>query len=151
MVIRLSILVIIRSLMLFFEDVWLLSYDLLSFLGVEINLRIIFDIYSLVFFFTVILISFVIFFYRQYYIDGENSLLKFFILLRGFVMSIVFLIFSPNFVFLLLGWDGLGVTSYLLVIYYLNYKSSVAGILTFLVNRLGDIFFLFLYLFFFFL
>lgn len=127
--------------MLFFEDVWLLSYDLLSFLGVEINLRIIFDIYSLVFFFTVILISFVIFFYRQYYIDGENSLLKFFILLRGFVMSIVFLIFSPNFVFLLLGWDGLGVTSYLLVIYYLNYKSSVAGILTFLVNRLGDIFF----------
>jgi len=60
-----------------------------------------------------------------------------------FVVSMCLLIISPNLLIILLGWDGLGLTSYLLVVYYLNYSRSIAGILTFLVNRLGDIFFLF--------
>ena len=39
---------------------------------------------------------------------------------------------------ILLGWDGLGLVSYLLVIYYQNLKSYGAGMLTVLSNRIDD-------------
>ena len=54
-------------------------------------------------------------------------------------MSMGLLILSPNLIRLLLGWDGLGVTSYLLVIFYQRKKSYRAGILTALTNRMGDV------------
>ena len=42
-----------------------------------------------------------------------------------FVVSMMFLIISPNVISILLGWDGLGLVSYLLVIYYQNVRSYV--------------------------
>nr|ABD85303.1 NADH dehydrogenase subunit 5 [Idotea baltica] len=54
------------------------------------------------------------------------------------VFSMFFLVFSLNFVSILLGWDGLGIVSYILVIYYQNEKSSAAGMITALSNRIGD-------------
>jgi len=56
-----------------------------------------------------------------------------------FVLSIILLIISPNLISILLGWDGLGLVSYCLVIYFQNIKSFRAGILTALSNRIGDV------------
>lgn len=50
----------------------------------------------------------------------------------------MFLIIRPRLIRIILGWDGLGLVSYLLVIYYQNYKSYSAGIVTCLTNRIGD-------------
>jgi NADH-ubiquinone oxidoreductase chain 5 len=54
-------------------------------------------------------------------------------------MSIIALIISPNIIRILLGWDGLGLVSYALVIYYQNVKSYNAGMVTALSNRIGDV------------
>lgn len=51
----------------------------------------------------------------------------------------ILLIIRPNLIRILLGWDGLGLVSYCLVIYYQNVKSYNAGMLTALSNRIGDV------------
>ena len=56
-----------------------------------------------------------------------------------FVLSMNLLIFIPRLPALLLGWDGLGIVSFALVIYYQNVKSLGAGMLTVLANRIGDV------------
>ena len=70
---------------------------------------------------------------------NEKFFSRFIILVFFFIISIYLLILSPNLISLLLGWDGLGVTSYLLVIFYQRNKSYNAGILTAITNRLGDV------------
>jgi len=64
---------------------------------------------------------------------------RFTILVLLFILSINLLIFLPHFIILLLGWDGLGIVSFILVIYYQNSKSLGAGIITALTNRIGDV------------
>lgn len=80
--------------------------------------------------------------YRKRYIRSEINLNRFIILVLLFVLCILLLIISPNIIRILLGWDGLGLISYCLVIYYQNIKSYNAGILTALSNRIGDVFIL---------
>ncbi len=76
------------------------------------------------------------------YIKGDVNLHRFVLTVILFVLSINFLIFIPRLISLLLGWDGLGLVSFCLVIYYQNRKSLAAGILTVLINRVGDCFIL---------
>lgn len=76
------------------------------------------------------------------YIRTEKFSVRFHILVIAFVFSMFLLILRGNLLSCLLGWDGLGVSSYLLVIYYYNPKAYNAGIVTAITNRLGDAFFL---------
>lgn len=73
------------------------------------------------------------------YMHGEPYMKRFIYLVFFFVVSINILIYSGNLITVLLGWDGLGLTSFLLVIYYQNSYSLGAGLITVLTNRLGDV------------
>lgn len=101
-----------------------------------------FDYVSCLFISMVLLIRGSIIFYSFYYIEREFYKSRFFYLISLFVFSILFLILCPNFFCMLLGWDGLGLISYCLVIYYQNLKSYSSGIITALTNRVGDVFIL---------
>jgi len=87
----------------------------------------------------VLLISSLVIYYRKEYISEDCNINRFIILVLIFVMSIILLIISPNLISILLGWDGLGLVSYCLVIYFQNVKSYNAGMLTALSNRIGDV------------
>nr|QJD22450.1 NADH dehydrogenase subunit 5 [Haustorioides koreanus] len=102
-------------------------------------MSMIFDWMSLMFLSTVFLVSGSICAFSAHYMKEEKNFIRFMLLLLSFVASMVLLIISPNMVSILLGWDGLGLTSYALVIYYQNESSASAGMLTVLSNRIGDV------------
>nr|QJF46458.1 NADH dehydrogenase subunit 5 [Hydrelia parvulata] len=116
-----------------------LEWELISFNSVSIVMSILLDWMSLLFMMFVSLISSVVIYYSKSYMSSELNLMRFIILVLLFVFSMMLLIISPNIISILLGWDGLGLVSYLLVIYYQNLKSYNAGMLTALSNRIGDV------------
>jgi NADH-ubiquinone oxidoreductase chain 5 len=93
---------------------------------------------SLLFIGFVFIISSLVIVYSDDYMFGDLNIIRFILLVLMFVVSIVFLIVSPNLISFLLGWDSLGLVSYLLVIYYQNVRSYGAGMLTVLSSRIGD-------------
>lgn len=96
--------------------------------------------YIVIFALVVFTITINIFFYRNYYISYSKFTLFFSVIKIRFVLSMILLIFRNNLILLFIGWDGLGITSYFLVVFYQNWKSQNAGIITILSNRLGDSF-----------
>nr|YP_010134466.1 NADH dehydrogenase subunit 5 [Heortia vitessoides]QWM93956.1 NADH dehydrogenase subunit 5 [Heortia vitessoides] len=119
-----------------------LEWELISFSSMSIVMSILLDWMSLLFIMFVSLISSVVIFYSKSYMSSDLNLNRFIILVLLFVFSMILLIISPNIISILLGWDGLGLVSYCLVIYYQNVKSYNAGMLTALSNRIGDVFIL---------
>nr|YP_010954765.1 NADH dehydrogenase subunit 5 [Falcicornis taibaishanensis]WMW30150.1 NADH dehydrogenase subunit 5 [Falcicornis taibaishanensis] len=119
-----------------------LEIEMVSINSTSIVMSILFDWMSLLFASFVLFISSMVIFYSQEYMEGDLMINRFIMLVVMFVASMLLLIFSPNLISILLGWDGLGLVSYCLVIYYQNIKSFNAGMLTALTNRLGDVAFL---------
>lgn len=70
--------------------------------------------------------------------DARHSSGRFGHILLLFVFSIAALVLIPDFPGVLLGWDGLGLSSFFLVIYYQDSVSLVSGLITGLTNRVGD-------------
>nr|YP_010958809.1 NADH dehydrogenase subunit 5 [Crypsiptya coclesalis]WNB40557.1 NADH dehydrogenase subunit 5 [Crypsiptya coclesalis] len=119
-----------------------LEWEIISFNSLSIVMSVLLDWMSLLFMMFVLMISSVVIYYSKSYMSSELNLNRFIILVLLFVFSMVLLIISPNIISILLGWDGLGLVSYCLVIYYQNVKSYNAGMLTALSNRIGDVFIL---------
>lgn len=105
--------------------------------------HVIIDVYSTIFLSFIFLISIVVVFYRWFYIEGDLNMVRFIFIVLLFVGSIGLLVISPSILGIIFGWDGLGVTSFLLVIYYNNISSLRSGLVTIYINRVGDICLLF--------
>nr|AWV83361.1 NADH dehydrogenase subunit 5 [Platypleura kaempferi]AWV84479.1 NADH dehydrogenase subunit 5 [Platypleura kaempferi] len=105
----------------------------------NIYMTLIFDFMSMIFFSTVSFISSIVILYSGDYMKEEKFIDRFIYIVMMFVLSMMLLILSPNMISLIIGWDGLGLVSYCLVIYYQNNLSNNAGMLTALMNRIGDV------------
>nr|WMV00187.1 NADH dehydrogenase subunit 5 [Kikihia angusta] len=122
-----------------YNYMFMLEWMILSINSCNIYMTMIFDFMSTMFLSTVMFISSVVVLYSGMYMNNDKFINRFIYIVLGFVMSMVLLIISPNMMSIIIGWDGLGLVSYCLVIYYQNLYSNNAGMLTALMNRVGDV------------
>nr|YP_009732582.1 NADH dehydrogenase subunit 5 [Idiocerus salicis]QHS71301.1 NADH dehydrogenase subunit 5 [Idiocerus salicis] len=137
----LSMILFSMSLFLGYKNmIYFLEYNLYFFNSVSLCYLIFLDWISLSFISVVFFISSMVLFYSMQYMGYMSySSIRFLFLVLLFVFSMFLMIMSPNLMSILLGWDGLGLVSYCLVIYYSSTKSYLAGLITCLTNRLGDV------------
>nr|YP_009485767.1 NADH dehydrogenase subunit 5 [Urostylis flavoannulata]AVZ00902.1 NADH dehydrogenase subunit 5 [Urostylis flavoannulata] len=141
------IILLLFSLSLFFiftvflktDTVLFLDWDVLFMNSSSLTMTLLLDWMSLLFMSCVLMISSMVILYSKDYMFNDKFKIRFLILVLLFIISMFFLIISPNMISILLGWDGLGLVSYCLVIYFGNYKSYNAGMMTILINRVGDV------------
>nr|UEK24891.1 NADH dehydrogenase subunit 5 [Kolla paulula] len=127
-------------LFVFSNYVLMLEWKLFSLNSVSMYYLLIIDWVSLFFCFVVMFISSMVILYSVNYIGvGSYMSNRFLFIVIMFILSMILMIMSPNMISIMLGWDGLGLVSYCLVIYYMSIKSYLAGLITCLTNRLGDI------------
>nr|APX40051.1 NADH dehydrogenase subunit 5 [Psylliodes cupreatus] len=118
---------------------YIIEYNLIILNSVNFVYIILMDWMSTMFMSFVLFISSMVILYSEEYMGQDLNKDRFILLVVMFVISMMMMIISPNLVSILLGWDGLGLVSYCLVIYYQNIKSFNAGMLTALSNRVGDV------------
>nr|YP_004123383.1 NADH dehydrogenase subunit 5 [Cephalothrix sp. SCS-2010]ADD62176.1 NADH dehydrogenase subunit 5 [Cephalothrix sp. SCS-2010] len=124
---------------MYYGKVYIFDWSLFEHFPFDVNMSFVFDWLGMSFSCLVLFISASVMFFSSSYMSNDENLRRFVWLVLLFVMSMNLLVFIPNLIAILLGWDGLGLVSFLLVIYYQNYKSFSAGMLTVLMNRVGDV------------
>ncbi len=86
-------------------------------------------------------VGFLIHLFASWYMDGEAHFNRFFSYLNLFVASMLILVLANNLLLMYLGWEGVGICSYLLIGYYYdNRANGRAAMKAFTVTRVGDVF-----------
>ncbi len=84
-------------------------------------------------------VGFLIHIYSTGYMSHEGGYYRFFSYLNLFMFFMLILVLAANYVLLFVGWEGVGLASYLLIgFYFLKKSASDAGKKAFIVNRIGD-------------
>ncbi|HEF8784205.1 TPA: NADH-quinone oxidoreductase subunit L [Providencia alcalifaciens] len=86
-------------------------------------------------------VGFLIHVYASWYMRGEEGYSRFFTYTNLFIASMVVLVLADNMMLMYLGWEGVGLCSYLLIgFYYTNPENGKAAMKAFFVTRIGDVF-----------
>ncbi|AOR59475.1 NADH-quinone oxidoreductase subunit L [Pectobacterium parmentieri] len=86
-------------------------------------------------------VGFFIHLFASWYMRGEEGYSRFFAYTNLFIASMVVLVLADNLLLMYLGWEGVGLCSYLLIgFYYTNPKNGAAAMKAFIVTRVGDVF-----------
>jgi NADH-quinone oxidoreductase subunit L len=88
-------------------------------------------------------VGFLIHVYSVGYMSHEKAFARYFVYLNLFTFAMLLLVLGNNFLIMFVGWEGVGLCSYLLIGYWYEKKSAAdAGKKAFIVNRVGDFGFL---------
>ncbi|HYG77563.1 MAG TPA: NADH-quinone oxidoreductase subunit L [Planctomycetota bacterium] len=78
--------------------------------------------------------------YSMGYMSHDPGIARFFAYLNLFLFAMILLVLGDNLIMLFVGWEGVGLCSYLLIgFWYEDGKNAAAGMKAFIVNRIGDL------------
>ncbi len=127
---------------LFFKPNQPLHASLLTWIAVgelDISISLVLDALSMWMVLFISVISALIFIYATGYMHKDEGFARFFIYFHLFLGSMMLLVLGDNPIIMFLGWEGVGVCSYLLVGYYFKDKKNItAANKAFFLNRIGD-------------
>jgi NADH-quinone oxidoreductase subunit L len=111
--------------------------------GFHADFAFAFDQLTLIMLLVVTGVGFLIHLYSAGYMAHEEGYWRFFAYLNLFMFFMLTLVLAENFLLMFVGWEGVGLASYLLIGFYFTRDSAAkAGIKAFVVNRIGDFGFL---------
>ncbi len=112
---------------------WIFGGDL------TVNLAFLIDPLTCIMLLVVTGVGFLIHLYSVGYMHGEEGFTRFFTYMNLFMVSMLLLVMGNNYLVLFIGWEGVGLCSYLLIGYYYDRVSAAkAATKAFVVNRIGD-------------
>lgn len=104
------------------------------------DLEILINVWNFLFLFMVLMIRITVIIFSFSYMRSLR-VRNFIFLYVGFIIRILWLVINNNFYWIIFGWDGLGVVSFLLIVFYINHERINNGLFTLFQNRIGDLFF----------
>ena len=105
----------------------------------QADMALLVDPLSAIMLFFVCGVGFLVHLYAVGYMHGDPGYWRFFTYLNLFMMSMLILVLADNYLLMFVGWEGVGLCSYLLIgFWYERPAASQAGKKAFLVNRIGD-------------
>ncbi len=111
--------------------------------ALRIEAGLVLDRLAMVMVMVVLFVGFLIHLYSVDYMRGDAGYRRFFVCLNLFVFFMLVLVLGDNLVVTFVGWEGVGLCSYLLIgFWYEKTPASDAGRKAFIVNRIGDFGFL---------
>jgi len=123
---------------------YLSLYSWLTFKTISVPVEFLFDSLSLTMAVVVCLISFVVHIYSTDYLREDPHIVRFLATLSLFTFFMLILVSAGNFVQLFFGWEGVGITSYLLInFWHTRVQANKAALKALFLNRIGDLSLLF--------
>jgi NADH-quinone oxidoreductase subunit L len=105
----------------------------------HINVAALVDPLSSVMLLVVTVVSFLIFVYSNGYMEHDHGFARFFTWLSLFVFAMLILVMADNYLLMFVGWEGVGLCSYLLIGFWFERPEPyVAAKKAFVMNRIGD-------------
>lgn len=128
---------------LFFFDYKTLIFFPLYYVSFDISL--VNDYISTLFLRILLFISASVLVFSKYYMKNKPFFKRFILLMVCFIIRMCWVIICPMSIFMLLGWDGLGIFSFLLVCFYKAERRWSSSLKTYLTKRVGDGIFIFFF------
>lgn len=125
------------------EELTLNIYNWINIGMIKISFNLFFDKFSIFMIFLITTITFVVITYSTWYMKEDAHKNRFLSILLMFAVTMLILVSSSNFFLMFVGWEGVGIMSYLLInFWYFSLNSNKSAIKAILYNKIGDIGFL---------